>query len=78
MRKEPLLTAVPPAPVQSLSELYAIAFDWRKAPRSAMAPSQNKRPKPLADGRRIEVLATRERERADSLSAACLALRQTS
>ena len=27
MRKEPLLTAVPPAPVRSLSELYAIAFD---------------------------------------------------
>ena len=27
MRKEPLLTAVPPAPVRSLRELYAIAFD---------------------------------------------------
>ena len=27
MRKEPLLTAVPPVPVQSLAELYAIAFD---------------------------------------------------
>ena len=27
MRKEPLLTAVPPVPVASLSELYAIAFD---------------------------------------------------
>jgi hypothetical protein len=27
MRKEPLLTAVPPAPVQSLTEFYAIAFD---------------------------------------------------
>ena len=27
MRKEPLLTAVPPAPVASLSELYAIALD---------------------------------------------------
>ena len=32
MRKEPLLTAVPPVPVASLSELYAIAFDQaRKA-----------------------------------------------
>ena len=27
MRKEPLLTAAPPAPVRSLGELYAIAFD---------------------------------------------------
>ncbi len=27
MRKEPLLTAVPPVPVGSLGELYAIAFD---------------------------------------------------
>jgi hypothetical protein len=74
MRKEPLLTAVPPAPVRSLGELYAIAFD--------MAQRAAQRYDVLAD--RIddgfwpvrgvfEVLATRERDRADSLSAACVA-----
>jgi hypothetical protein len=74
MRNEPLLTAVPPVPVQSLGELYAIAFD--------IAQTAAQRYGVLAD--RIdgnfwpvrgvfEILAARERERANSLSAACIA-----
>ena len=74
MHYEPLLTAVPPVPVRSISELYAIAFD--------LAQKANQRYGALAE--RIdenfwpvravfEVLATRERDRCDSLSAACLA-----
>lgn len=74
MRKEPLLTAVPSSPVQSLGELYAIAFD--------IAQRAAQRYDVLAD--RIdgsfwpvrgvfEILAARERDRANSLSAACVA-----
>lgn len=74
MRREPLLTAVPPAPVQSLGELYAIAFDLaeratRRYGALAKGVKENHR---LVRGV-FEVLAKRERERCDSLSAACLA-----
>jgi hypothetical protein len=74
MRKEPLLTAVPPVPVQSLSELYAIAFDLaQKAAQryGGLATQMDERFWPVRSV--FEVLATRERDRADRLSAACLA-----
>jgi len=74
MRREPLLTAVPPAPVRSLIELYAIAFDQaQKAARQygALAEQTSEFLLPLRSV--FEVLATRERNRCDSLSAACLA-----
>ena len=74
MRKEPLLTAVPPAPVQSLASFMRLRLIWRKERPSAMAPSRNKSTKISWPVRSVfEVLATRERDRADSLSAACLA-----
>jgi hypothetical protein len=72
MRKEPLLTAVPPAPVRSLNELYAIAFDQaQKATQQygALAGQTDERLLPVRPI--FEVLATRERNRCDSLSAAC-------
>jgi hypothetical protein len=72
MRKEPLLTAIPPAPVRSLSELYAIAFDLaeRAAQRyGSLAEQIDKEPV----GCVFEVLATRERDRADKLSTASVA-----
>lgn len=74
MRNEPLLTAVPPAPVRSLSELYAIAFDLaeRAAQRyGALAERIDENRWPVRSV--FEVLVMRERDRADSLSAACLA-----
>lgn len=74
MRKEPLLTVVPPASVRSLSELYAIAFDLaeRAAKRYGFLAEQID--EDLWPVRCVfEVLTIRERERADSLSAACLA-----
>ena len=74
MRKEPLLTAVPPAPVRSLGELYAIAFDLaeKAAQRyGALAERIDENYRPVRGV--FEVLAKRERDRCDSLSAACLA-----
>ncbi len=74
MRKEPLLTAAPPAPVRSLGELYAIAFDLaqRAAQRyGSLAERIDQNFWPVRSV--FEVLATRERDRADNLSAACLA-----
>lgn len=74
MRKEPLLTAAPPVPVASLSELYAIAFDQaQKAAQryGALAAQTDERLLPVRPI--FDILAARERERSDSLSAACLA-----
>jgi hypothetical protein len=74
MRKEQLLTAVPPVPVRSLSELYAIAFDQaQKAAQQygSLAAQTDERLLPVRPV--FEVLATRERNRCISLSAACLA-----
>ncbi|MBX9648885.1 MAG: hypothetical protein K2X57_17720 [Xanthobacteraceae bacterium] len=74
MRKEQLLTAVPPVPVRSLSELYAIAFDQaQKAARhyGALAAQTDERLLPVRPV--FELLATRERNRCISLSAACVA-----
>ena len=74
MRKEPLLTAVPPAPVQSLSELYAIAFDQAQRAThryGAIAAQTDERLSPVRSV--FEALATREQNRSGSLSAACLA-----
>jgi hypothetical protein len=72
MRKEQLLTAVPPVPVRSLSELYAIAFDQaQKAAEQygALAKQTDERLLPVRPV--FEVLATRERKRCDILSTAC-------
>jgi hypothetical protein len=74
MRQEPLLTAVPPVPVASLGELYAIAFDQaQKATQQygALAAQTDERLLPVRPV--FGVLAARERDRCDSLSAACLA-----
>jgi hypothetical protein len=74
MRKEPLLTAVPPAPVRSLGELYAIAFDLaeKAAQRyGALAERIDENFWPVRGV--FEVLTKRERDRCDSLSAACVA-----
>ena len=74
MRKEPLLTSVPPVPVRSLDELYAIASDQaQKAARQygTLAMQTDERLLPVRPV--FEVVAERERNRCDSLSAACLA-----
>ncbi len=74
MRKEPLLTAVPPAPVRSLSELYAIALDQAQRATQrygAIATQMDERLSPVRPV--FEALATREQNRSGSLSAACLA-----
>jgi rubrerythrin len=74
MRKEQLLTAVPPAPVRSLGELYAIAFDLaQKAAQryGALAERIDDNFWPVRGV--FEVLAKRERDRCNTLSAACLA-----
>jgi hypothetical protein len=74
MRSEPLLTAVPPAPVRSLVELYAIAFDLAQKAGERYGALPERLDKNFWPVRGIfEILAKRERERADSLSAACLA-----
>lgn len=73
MHREQLLTAVPPVPVRNLRELYAIAFDLaQKAAQryGALAEPIDENYWPVRGV--FDVLATRERERADSLSAACL------
>lgn len=74
MRKEPLLTAAPSTPVRSLSELYSIAFDLaQKAAQryGALAERIDQNFWPVRGV--FEVLAKRERDRCDSLSASCLA-----
>jgi hypothetical protein len=74
MRKEPLLTAAPSTPVRSLSELYSIAFDLaeKAAQRyGALAERIDQNFWPVRGV--FEVLAKRERDRCDSLSAACVA-----
>ena len=74
MRKEPLLTAVPPVPVQSLAELYAIAFDQAQKAAQQYGTLATQTDEQFGPVRSVfEVLATRERKRFNSLSAACLA-----
>lgn len=73
MRSEQLLTSVPPGPVQSLAELYAIAFDFsQKAIEryGAFAAGGDASFAPLRPV--FEALVARERDRAENLSAACL------
>jgi hypothetical protein len=75
MRKEPLLTAAPPVPVQSLGELYAIAFDLAEKAAQRYSALVERIDQSFWPVRGVfEVLATRERDRCASLSAACLAL----
>jgi hypothetical protein len=69
-----LLTAMPPAPVRGLGELYAVAFDLasRAAERyGSLAQRTDDNVWPVRGV--FEQLASRERDRAASLSAACLA-----
>ena len=74
MRKEPLLTAVPPAPVRSLGELYAIAFDLAEKAAQRYGALAERIDQDFWPVRGVfEVLAKRERDRCDSLSAACVA-----
>ncbi|MEP6837413.1 MAG: hypothetical protein ABJA75_05125 [Bradyrhizobium sp.] len=74
MRRVPLLTAMPEAVVKSLAELYAIAFyvTQQAIPRyGALASRIDPTFQPIRAV--FDVLAARERERADKLSADCLA-----
>ena len=74
MRQDPLLTAVPPAPVRSLGELYAIAFELAEKAAKRYGALAGRIEEELWQVRCVfDVLATRERDRADNLSAACLA-----
>jgi hypothetical protein len=73
MRKEPLLTAVPPVPVGSLAELYAIAFDQAQKVAQQYGMLATQTDAHFGPVRSVfEVLATRERKRSNNLSAACL------
>jgi hypothetical protein len=74
MRQDPLLTAVPPAPVRSLAELYAIAFELAEKAAQRYGALAGRTDDELWQVRCVfDVLAARERDRAGSLSAACLA-----
>jgi hypothetical protein len=74
MRSEPLLTAVPPAPVRSLSEFYAIAFELARRAAQRYGTLAERTDENLGPMRGVfQVLASRERDRSDALSAACLA-----
>ena len=74
MRSEPLLTAVPPGPVQSLAELYAIAFDFAQKAIQRYGALAARGDEGFAPLRRVfEALVTRERDRAEDLSTACRA-----
>lgn len=72
--REPLLSVAPPAPVKSLAELYSIAFDQaqKAADRyAALAARVDASFLPLRSV--FEVLATRERERVETIAASCVA-----
>ena len=74
MRSEPLLTAVPPGPVRSLAELYAIAFDFAQKAAQRYGALAARGDEGFAPLRHVfEALVKRERDRATTLSAACLA-----
>jgi len=74
MRSEPLLTAAPSGPVQSLAELYAIAFDFAQRAVQRYGALAAPGDESFAPVRRVfEALVTRERDRAENLSTACLA-----
>jgi hypothetical protein len=74
MHYAPLLTAVPAATVRSLSELYAIAFDLAQRAAQGYGALAERIDEDFWPVRSVfEVLTKRERDRCDSLSAACLA-----
>ena len=74
MRREPLLTAVPKSPVHNLVELYAIASYSAQQAVQRYGALEERIDIGFWPVRRVfEVLVTRERDRADGLSAACLA-----
>lgn len=74
MRSESLLTAVPPAPVQTLLELYAITLELAQTAGQKYGTLAERTDESFWPVRCVfEVLASRERDRTDGLSAACLA-----
>src|SRR5437763_2456611 len=73
MRREPLLTAVPESPVQDLAELFAIAAHvTQQAVQRYGAAAARSDSNVLPIRGVFEVLANRERERAEGVSTACL------
>jgi len=76
MRPETLLSAVPFAPVQTVSEIYRIGFDLAQTAVHRYAAPSARIDESFAPVRRVfEVLASRERERAQRIAAACVAAR---
>jgi hypothetical protein len=74
MRSEPLLSAVPPAPVQTLLELYAIALELAQSAGQKYGTLAERTDESFWPVRCVfDVLASRERDRTDSLSTAGLA-----
>lgn len=72
MRKEQLLTAVPPAAVRNLPELYAIAVEMAETATRRYGALAARTDDDFWPVRCVfEVLTTRERDRAASLIAAC-------
>lgn len=72
MRKEQLLTAVPPAPVQNLREIYAIAVEMAERAMLRYGTLAARTDGSFWPVRCVfEVLTTRERDRAETLIAAC-------
>jgi hypothetical protein len=74
MRREPLLTAVPPVAVQSLAELYAIAFDLAQKAAQQYGALVTRIDPDSQVGWVFDLLARRERTRAESLSAICIGI----
>jgi hypothetical protein len=75
MRRESLLTAMPKSPVQNLPELYAIAFDVAQQAIRRYVALAGRIDEAFWPIRCVfEVLTTRERHRADRLSADCVAV----
>jgi len=73
MRKETLLQTMPPAPVQSLGELYAIAFDLAQQAAERYGVLATRRDESFGPVSAVFArLAARERDRAVDLSAACV------
>lgn len=73
MRKDQLLTAIPPAPVRSLIELYVIAFDLADKAARRYGDLAERTDESFWPVRCVfEVLTARERDRADDLLAACI------
>ena len=70
MRPETLLSAVPFAPVQTVSEIYRIGFDLAQTAVQRYGAPASRSDESFSSVRRVfDVLASRERERADRIAA---------